>query len=86
MANLAGLRGKFWSAFLVLLLATSVVSAQDDITVFTSAHQEAPAWASPNSLDIELTMLPGGPSSIKSTVIPLTASVGLNGTGTIRGV
>jgi hypothetical protein len=81
--SLAGPGGKLWSTLLVVVLATLFVTAQgDDITVFTSPYTEVPEWAGPNALKLSLAVQPG----TTSTVIPLTASVGLNGTGIVRGV
>lgn len=82
---LASLGGRLWSILLVVVLA-SLVSAQDDIAVFTSANKEVPDWARPNALELQLTSQPRGLSPVKFTVIPLTASLGLNGTGEVRGV
>ncbi|OAA43848.1 Zinc finger, RING/FYVE/PHD-type [Metarhizium rileyi] len=87
MANVrAGLRSGRWSAMLAMLLAASLVSAQEDITVFTSAQKDVPEWAKPSALNMAIVLQPGGKSSSSMyTVIPLTESVGLNGTGVVRG-
>lgn len=83
----AGLYGGSLLTLLVVLFAMSAVSAQGDITVVTSAQKDVPDWANPSALNMAITLQPGGkPSSSMYTVIPLTASVGLNGTGVIRGV
>ncbi|KAG6025027.1 hypothetical protein E4U41_001625 [Claviceps citrina] len=76
----------WWSVLLAVVFASGLVLGQDEaVTVFTSAHQDVPEWAAPNALDLNLTTQPGGPVGVQFTVIPLTASIGLNGTGTVRG-
>ena len=81
------LRDRLWSALIALVFATVVASAQDgSITVFTSAVQNVPEWTAPNALNLMLSTTPGGPLPIQFIAIPLTASVGLNGTGAVRGV
>ncbi|KID96784.1 Zinc finger, RING/FYVE/PHD-type, partial [Metarhizium majus ARSEF 297] len=82
----AGLHGGSWLTLLIMFFAMSAVSAQGDITVVTSTQKDVPDWANPSALNMAITLQPGGkPSSSMYTVIPLTASVGLNGTGVIRG-
>ncbi|KAK2590086.1 hypothetical protein QQS21_012232 [Conoideocrella luteorostrata] len=76
---MAGLGGGFYSVLLAyVLLATCLVSAQDDTAVFIEATQDVPKWAKPFSLTMELTPQPGGRVGVQFTVIPLTKSIGLN--------
>ncbi|KAG5921367.1 hypothetical protein E4U42_005874 [Claviceps africana] len=77
---------RLWSVLLAVALASVPVLGQDDaITVFTSAYQDAPAWAAPSAMNLHLTTQPGGPVAVQFTVIPLTANVGLNGSAPLRG-
>ncbi|CCE34540.1 uncharacterized protein CPUR_08473 [Claviceps purpurea 20.1] len=77
---------RLWSVLLILALAFVLALGQDDsITVLTSAHQDAPSWAAPSSLNLHLTTQPGGPVGVQFTVIPLTANIGLNGSVPLRG-
>lgn len=83
---MAALVARLWSVLLAVVFASELVLGQyETVTVFTSAHQDVPDWAAPNSLNLNLTTQPGGPVGVQFTVIPLTPSIGLNGTGTVRG-
>lgn len=78
---------RLWSVLLAVAFASVLVLGQDEtITVFTSAHQDAPGWAAPSALNLHLTTQPGGPVGVQFTVIPLTANIGLNGSVPLRGV
>ncbi|KHO01984.1 Zinc finger, RING/FYVE/PHD-type [Metarhizium album ARSEF 1941] len=56
------------------------------MAAFTSAQKDVPDWASPSALSMAITLQPGDRSSSSTyTVIPLTPSLGLNGTGVTRG-
>ncbi|KAG6005805.1 hypothetical protein E4U43_000540 [Claviceps pusilla] len=77
---------RLWSVLLAVAVASVLVLGQDEtITVFTSAHQDAPGWAAPSALNLHLTTQPGGPVGVQFTVIPLTANIGLNGSVPLRG-
>ncbi|KAG6005341.1 hypothetical protein E4U21_000256 [Claviceps maximensis] len=77
---------RLWSVLLAVALTSVLVLGQDEtITVFTSAHQDAPGWAAPSALNLHLTTQPGGPVGVQFTVIPLTANIGLNGSVPLRG-
>ncbi|KAG5979331.1 hypothetical protein E4U55_005297 [Claviceps digitariae] len=77
---------RLWSILLVVAFTSVLVLGQDEaITVFTSAQQDAPAWAAPSALNLHLTTQPGGPVGVQFTVIPLTANIGLNGSVPLRG-
>ncbi|KAG5937345.1 hypothetical protein E4U53_000022 [Claviceps sorghi] len=76
---------RLWSVLLAVAFASVLVLGQDDaITVFTTAHQDAPAWAAPSAMNLHLTTQPGGRVGVQFTVIPLTANVGLNGSAPLR--
>ena len=62
------------------------VVGQSSVSVTTQPMQEPPGWASQNALQLSLTLHPGGTLPSQFTVIPLTTSVGLNGTGTEKAV
>lgn len=78
-----GLRSRVWSLLLLLVLDASLVLGQDGtISVFTAAQGDVPDWASTNALTMMLNTRPGGQLPIQFTVIPLTQSLGLNGSDT----
>ncbi|KAH7155250.1 hypothetical protein B0J13DRAFT_437522 [Dactylonectria estremocensis] len=70
----------------LLACALTGVLALDDYDVISTAEKDVPEWAAISAMQLTLTNSNGKWSPLQFTVLPLTDSLGLNGTQTDRGV
>ncbi|KAF7549448.1 hypothetical protein G7Z17_g6375 [Cylindrodendrum hubeiense] len=74
--------------FLLYILACAFVAvlAADDYEVVSTPEKDVPEWAAVSAMQLTLTNSNGKWSPLQFTVLPLTDSLGLNGTQTDRGI
>ncbi|KAL6413844.1 hypothetical protein AUP68_03371 [Ilyonectria robusta] len=70
----------------ILACAFATVLAIDDYNVVSTPEKDVPEWAAVSAMQLTLSNSNGKWSPLQFTVLPLTDSLGLNGTQTDRGI